>query len=310
VAVICNPAAGRGVGRDWGVLLDVLRLARVSVQVLETTAPGDATTLARQVAEERPDAVAVAGGDGTLNEVVNGLAYTGIPVAILPLGTANVFAREIGLPCSGRAAADAVLYGARQTVHLGKAGERFFVLMAGIGFDGEVVASVSPRVKSRLGKLAYVLAALRVAWRNPGGSLRVVADGEELAGAHAVLSNARFYGGAFRVTPDARLDDPDLHLCVFGRRTRASLLRYAIGVALNRHVAFDDVHLRRVRQVTVESPQTTYIQLDGDPGGTLPMTFTVAEDALTVILPWPARRAPRTAAASPRDAAAGSLDRR
>ncbi len=285
VHVICNPAAGRGGRRKLEAATRHLESGGVRIVHRETSRRGDAETLARAAAGQRPDAVVVAGGDGTINEVVNGLAYSGVPLGILPLGTANVFALELGLPRDPLGAAEAVLRGRPRTVDLGKAGERYFLVMAGVGFDAQVIYHLDLGLKAMLGKLAYVATGFRVLLAPPRRSFEVRVGSETIVGYGAIIGRGRYYGGSFQATPLARLDRPELDVCVFTRAGTRSVLRYVLGIASGRHLAYPDVVYRKADRLALCSNVPLRVQADGDLVGTLPLDFSVAERALTVLVP-------------------------
>lgn len=263
----------------------MLRERGVDVEVRHTRRRGDGEVLARKAVIEKPDIVVAAGGDGTINEVAHGLAYSGVPLGVLPMGTANVFALEIGLNGTLSQAIDTLLNGRRETIHLGKADDRYFLIMAGVGFDAQVVYELDLGVKKRLGKLAYVSTTLKVLARPPRDLLEFVVDGEVLRGYGAIIGNGRYYGGAFQVTPLAGLNKPELDICIFARHGTWSLLRAVIRVALGWHLNTPHIIYRKGRNISIRSNSMVHVQADGDSIGTLPMEFSIAENALTIVKP-------------------------
>jgi YegS/Rv2252/BmrU family lipid kinase len=285
VVLISNPTAGRKSRSRLREAVRHLETRGVLVDLVETRRRGDAEELARAAAVGRPDAVVAAGGDGTIHEVVNGLAYSSVPLGILPLGTANVFARELGLPSDPVRAAQAVLAGRPRTVHLGRAGSRYFLVMAGVGFDAQVIYDLDLGLKRLLGKLAYLSTGLKVLLAPPRHPFEVRIGDEQLTACAAVIGKGHYWGGSFQVTPGARLEDPDLHLCLFTGSRPWDVLRYAGGIFSGKHLGFSDVFLRSARDFALHSARPLRVQADGDLIGTLPMTFSVAEGALSVLGP-------------------------
>jgi YegS/Rv2252/BmrU family lipid kinase len=230
--------------------------------------------------------VVAAGGDGTINEVVNGLAGTGVTLGLLPLGTANVLALETGVPLDPEAACRLILSGRPARIHLGMAGTRRFLLMAGAGFDAEVVYGTAESWKRKMGKAAYVLAGFWTLISRPGPRIAVTpAGGAPLAATGVIIGKARLYGGRFSVTPGARLDEPLLQACVFLGRGRVRRTRAALGVVCGTHAATRDVVIFKTERLHVESDERVHVHADGDLVGTLPMEFAVAPETLNVILP-------------------------
>ncbi|MDO3378993.1 diacylglycerol/lipid kinase family protein [Geoalkalibacter halelectricus] len=285
IIVIANPTAGRRGPQRIEQAVTALRRRGACVDLWYTQRRGDGLDLCRQAIERRPDAVVAAGGDGTINEVINGLAGSDIPLGILPLGTANVFAREIGLGKDIADAVETIFAGRTQRVHLGLAGDRHFLLMAGIGFDAQVVYQLDLGLKRLLGKAAYVLTGVRVLLAPPSQLLEIEADGEILTGYGVIIGKARHYGGAFQATPLAGLDLPELDLCIFRRRGALPLMRYVSGIARGRHLQLPDVLYRKVTSARVRCASPLPVQADGDLIGRLPMDFSVARDSLTILRP-------------------------
>ncbi len=288
VVVIGNPAAGssgRSVIRSTAAFLR--RYAR-RVEMGMTHARGDAEALCREAVAAGADLVVAAGGDGTINEIVNGLAGTPVTLGVIPLGTANVLALETGIPLDPEAACRLVLSGRPRALHLGLAGSRRFLLMAGAGFDAEVVYSTTLAWKKAMGKSAYVLAGFWHLLSQSGPRITVssAATGT-LQATGIIIGKARLYGGRFSVTPGARLQEPLLEACVFLRRGRAGRAHAAWRVLRGTHGAHRDVVIFKTDRLRVSSPDRVHVHADGDLIGTLPLDFRVAPETLRVILPGP-----------------------
>ena len=283
--VIHNPAAGQCNRHRYREVLRHLRLLGCQVEVRETAGRGDAESLARQAQEADCDAVVVAGGDGTINEAANGLVGSDLPLAVLPLGTANVLAAEIGMPRSPAAIARAIAEGTARTVHFGLANGRCFLMMAGIGFDAHVVANVDPRLKRIIGKLAFFTEVIARMMRFPFRPYRVTVDGRAYEAASAVIANGHFYGGRFTCAPLARLNDPLLQVCLFLNTSRWSVLRYGLWLMLGRLPELPDVLVVPGVRVTVEGAIGEPVQGDGDVIGSAPLSAYVAGSTMRLIAP-------------------------
>lgn len=284
--LIVNPAA-RGVSRRF----DPARAVRyLAARGLPTTlvipgSPGEATAAARAAAERGDDLCFVAGGDGSLRQAAAGLAGSATALAAIPAGTVNIWAREAGIPRGARAAIDAHLAGQIVTMDLGRAGEHAFLLMAGIGWDAEIAAGVSPRLKRLTGDLAYIVHGLAHVPALRTRRARWEADGQSFDEplAWMLLGNTRLYGGRIRLTPGARIDDGLLDMVAFCPRGPGEALamaaRAAAGRREGRHIVTG-----RFEEVAVATPGLP-VQLDGDPAGSTPMTFRVERGALRVSIP-------------------------
>ncbi len=288
--IIYNPNAGRRNG-DAGVesAVQILTSAGWTVSVHHTTGPGDATRLARDATEKGLDAVLVAGGDGTLNEAVQALAHTDTALGYLPYGTVNIWAREVSIPLDAEGAARAIVGGRIERIDLGMAGDRYFLLMAGIGFDGEVVrrARSLERHKHRLGILPYLAITLSSAPLYRGADVELRYDGiiRRVQALMLVVGNTRLYAGYFRLTPNAVANDGWLDLCVIKGRGLLSLARQSLPILLSRSVMHSDVELVRVKDLIVQADEELPLQVDGELVGTTPIRFGVAPKALHAIIP-------------------------
>jgi len=292
--VIFNPAAGqRDVRRNLARALDHLRAHGWQVTLKETLGRGDATTYAREAVATGCDAVVVAGGDGTINEAVQALAHTTTALGVLPHGTGNVWAREAGIPVHSLLAAARVLTsGLVRTVDLGLAGERYFLMWAGIGFDASVVQDIEegrPELKRRLGPLAFIIRGAVVALSFMGTRLTYMVNGRRLRKRTimAVISNARLYAAYLQLAPHARMDDGFLDFYIFKGRGFFSTLRHFLTLLTGRHGQDPEVEYYQVRHLTVHSSKPMPVHTDGNLAGFTPMEFRVVPRALRVIVRHP-----------------------
>jgi YegS/Rv2252/BmrU family lipid kinase len=287
IKLIANPTAGRG---GKGTICQVekyLKQRGATVELCETIQRGDALCAAREAAcSGRVDIVAAAGGDGTINEIINGLAGSPIPLGVIPFGTVNVFALETGIPMDPFMACDIILNGDPKKINLGRINDNYFLLMAGIGFDAYVVYGLDLRLKRLAGRLSYIITALGSIFSYPGYPLEIELEGgKKIQGHGVVVGNMKYYGGTFSITPFADYERNDLDVCVFKNKGFANMLRYTWGVLLKQHLKYPDVEYYTVKGLKVTSHGKTYIQADGDVVGQLPAEFRAAEQGITVILP-------------------------
>lgn len=288
--LICNPNAGRRIASDGvGAAVDVLRDAGWTVSVHLTAGAGDATRLAQEAVDAGVEAVLVAGGDGTLNEAVQAVAGTDTALGYLPFGTVNIWARELGVPLHGAGAARAIAGGRIEQVDLGTVNGRYFLLMAGAGFDSEVVrrARTLERHKGRFGVLPYVAAGLTTLPVYRGADFELRYDGviRRVQALMLVVGNTRLYGGRFYFTPGAVANDGLLDVCVIKGHGSLAMVRQSLPLLVSGTVRLADVELLRVRNLTVTADIPMAIQTDGELAESLPATFGVAPRALRVIVP-------------------------
>ena len=283
--IIGNPKAGRN--RRKGRLkrcAEILRSGGFEVEVWPTERPQHATELATLAGSRL---VVAAGGDGTINEILNGLQRDAT-LGILPLGTANVLARELGLPLSAEAACQHILAGKTRCIDVGVAtdhegSERRFTCMAGMGFDAHVVNEVTPRLKQYLKVLAFPLAALKVYLEGDLPPLHLVHDGDTYVTQFAIVANGQYYGGDFRVAEDAALATGKFEIVLVDRVSwllRPDLLtRILVKKPLDR-----SMRSFAARELRATSPGAQVpVQLDGEVWGRLPMNFRIEPGALRVV---------------------------
>ncbi len=292
--LIGNPVAKRASEHKIKHAAELVRSTGHEVEVFLTDKRGDAETLARKSAQEGASLIIAAGGDGTFNEVINGIAGTETSMAILPLGTTNVLAKELGVPENVKGAIDVALSGNVHTVSLGKITiarhpelveeslvTRHFCLMAGIGFDGEAVYGMDKAVKKYSGKGAYILSGLKTLVAYNPEELILDVDGKTYSGYSAIIGKAARYGGNFKVTPDASLLTPSFYVCIMHGKKRSDILRYVYGIFTGRHLGFKDITYLKAEIVKVKG--NAHIQLDGDYFGKTPAVVKIAPDALRLV---------------------------
>jgi diacylglycerol kinase (ATP) len=235
-----------------------------------------------------------AGGDGTVNAVVNGLAGSSRPMAVLPLGTGNVLANEIGLPRQPAELARVIADAAPLPVWPGRVGDRLFVAMTGIGFDAEVVAALDQRLKRRIGKLAFVWAMASCLYRHRPREFIVEADGRTHRAASVIIVRGRLYAGRFVIAPQARLDERRLHVVLFGKAGRIAALRYLGALMLGLLPRLSDVSIVTACRVSVAAGEPAsdpagVVEVDGEIGGPLPIALEIAPEPMLLVHPGPAR---------------------
>jgi diacylglycerol kinase (ATP) len=283
--IIFNPAAGWRRRRRLAPVLAQLGEHGCAFVLRETQAPGDAERFAAEVDPGAFDLVVVAGGDGTVNETINGLARSGLPLALIPLGTANVLAAEIGLGPDPAAVARCVALGQPRPIALGAAAGRRFILMAGAGFDAHVVAGVSVPMKRWLGKGAYVLSTLRqlLVFDFPG--YEVLTDNTVRHAASVIVTNARYYGGRFVCAPEARLESDTLQVCLFERAGRLAAIGYGLALFSGRLPRLSSYRVVEARRIEVRGRPGDPTQVDGDGIGRLNVAIEVLPKALDLVFP-------------------------
>src|SRR6266545_2677595 len=287
--IVFNPIAGQAgnLDQDLQAVQALWREYGWQVDQRPTSRPGDGTRIAREAAAAGYDIVVAAGGDGTVNEVVNGLAGSSTALAALPAGTVNVWVRELGLPLQPRAAAEALLRAQVRKIDLGRAGDRYFLLMGGVGFDAAVTAEVRAHEKRRLGALAYLLRAFDLATRFRGTPARIIVDGKTVRSRvlNIVIGNSQLYGGVVKITARASLDDGLLDVCIIKGNSPWSAPFRVLSIFTQRYNLDPKLEYHRAREIRIEARRPLPVQVDGDHIGQTPMTFRAVPGALYALLP-------------------------
>jgi YegS/Rv2252/BmrU family lipid kinase len=297
VTLIYNPTAGT-LRREPAIierLTAALHRRGLFVTPAPTTCAEHASELARQAVEDGTDYVLVCGGDGTINEAVQGLIGSHTALALYPGGTANVFAKELGLAKDPDAIAELIAKGQTRTISVGRAWktegnwQRYFLLMAGIGLDAAIVQSVNLEWKKKAGIGAYVAAGLGFLARLPltpfTFSTSFPNDDDKRASTFTLIANAANYAACFSIAPDAQLEDKDFKVCSFNSHSRLAYLAYALLSVAGRHTHSPGVIYERATQVSANSNDAALVQLDGEVVGHLPMQFEKLPGALRVVAP-------------------------
>lgn len=285
IKLIANPASGGDARPRIQAALAALRKQGAEVDLCLTGARGDARQAAAQVLSEGYDRIVAAGGDGTLNEVVNGVTSPDLPIAFLPLGTVNVFALEAGIPMQLDEACALAVQGTPRQITLGRIDGELFLLMVSAGWDAEAVVHVRPRLKRLVGRLAYAVSALEVLLlRTPAPLELVMPDGSCYSGFGVVVSNCHYYGGRYVVTPEASMFSDDFEVCLLRQGSRLAMLKFAAGLLLKRPLQPPLVELFTLARVELRG-QNVSVQVDGDAWGDLPVRLEAVPRAVTMVLP-------------------------
>lgn len=298
IEVIHNPVAGpKDVNPKVVKRIDRVR-AYLSAQGLpfrirETSAPGDAGVMAREAALEGADAVVAVGGDGTMNEVADGLAGSATRLVFVPHGTGNVFAREFSLPESVEGCMDLLTSGKTISVRLAKANDRHFVLLGSAGFDAEVVERMNHRQKNLLGIAAYVLCGARHLLRSQPSLWLEFPDRERVEAQAVIVARGKKYGGNVTIAPAGDIAGETFQVIALLRKGRWPIAKFALDALRGKHVSSSHVLIRESPSLFVRSTIPSACQVDGEYLGPLPVRFTVTDVLLRIVVPaefpWPGK---------------------
>lgn len=286
--IVLNPAAGHARRQHIDRIAAELKAAGAAVvDIHETRGPGDAITALPALAGNY-DVVVAAGGDGTVNEVLNGLReHPALTLGIIPCGTTNVLATELGLPTAATGIAAVLAAGHTRNIHPGTVNDRRFGMMVGVGYDAWVVAGVDAALKKKIGKLAYVLSMLRELRRFGHRRYRLELDGVPYEAGSAVLTLGQHYAGSYILARHARIDQPDMDVVLVQTRSALSflLMLFALPLGLAAGLPFMKTVKARSARISLADGGSEALQADGDMAGSLPATVTVHTNAVRVLVP-------------------------
>jgi diacylglycerol kinase (ATP) len=282
--IIFNPAA-RG-ARTQRLRTQVEKLAK-GTTLCATTDAGEAEFLARNAVAEGYERIVAAGGDGTINEIVNGIAgHSNIALGVLPLGTMNVFATELGLPVNDLPGCWKIIQGNKtHRVDLPRANRKHFVQLAGVGLDAQAVKETSRAFKRNFGPLSYLISAVQIASRIPP-VLQI--ESEEAVtgeGSFVLVGNGRLYGGRFPFFKQAVMDDGLLDVIVFKRLNYVDIIRYLQDVVFTPQISSPEVEYFQTKWLRVSSEEVVPVEIDGELVGNCPVEFNIRAGGLRVLTP-------------------------
>ncbi len=292
--LVFNPVAGqREVRTQLHQVVGYLAEHGWMVECKETTPDISATDLTREAISLGCEVLIAAGGDGTINGVINGLVgHSHVRLGILPTGTANVWARESGitnlplLEPNLETAGNVLVNGVTLTIDVGKAGDLYFLLMASLGFDALVARDTNPSLKKRVGPFAYAWTAMKEAPKYRGACMRITIDGKtiERNAWMVTISNSKLYA-LLPLALNASLTDGLLDVGIFAGRTWPVILRHMTSIISGRHTSEPEVEFLRGKEIHIESDPPLPVQVDGDPISQPVMTFSVVPKAVRIIVP-------------------------
>lgn len=291
-AIVFNPVA-RGLSRHRHLLqrtIEILQKEGIDSTLVETKGPGTAGSQTRRLIEAGSDLIVAAGGDGTINEVAAGMLHTGVPLAILPGGTANVLAHELRLPTQNERVAAEIRQLQPCRIAVGKlrmgSQQRNFLCMAGAGLDAEIVYRLNLDLKAAIGKFAYYVGGFGQVLRRLS-EFEVTVDGKRYEASFALISRVRNYGGDLEIARGASLLRNDFEVVLFRGTRSVRYLQYLFGVTVGRAHQMKGCSVLRGRSVICQPPPNNgiYIQVDGELAGQLPSSMEIVPDALTLLVP-------------------------
>jgi diacylglycerol kinase (ATP) len=284
--VILNPAAHSDRANRWR---EDVELLACDCPVRATEYAGEAESFARQAVNEGFSKIVAAGGDGTINEVVNGLAGSTAMLGLLPVGTVNVFATELGLPSHNLDACWEIIQSDHtRIVDLPSANGKYFVQLAGVGLDAQAVKETSLALKRNFGPLSYLISAAQIAARQPPRLFLDSADSRIRESSFVLIGNGRHYGGPFPFFKHAANDDGLLDIVAFKQLGYLEIIKYLQEVFFSSDISLPEVEYFQTRRLRITSQQAVPVELDGELIGNCPVEFAIRDQRLRVLAPPPA----------------------
>lgn len=292
--IIYNLMSGRPARRAEEVrrMTGLLDARGIAVDSRATAGPDDATRLAREAVAGGVDVIVSYGGDGTLNEIIQGMVGSRAALAVWPGGTANVAARDLGIPFDVNRLADVIAKGKTKRIALGLASasdqqssKRYFFMMAGIGLDAAIARGVNKKLKRSTGEFAYWVAGFKHMFTGEAQPFVIEVDGKPYESAFALIGNGKGYGGGICITPHAALEEPWFEVYILPPQANNLAYLRALAACMRGRPESTDATLVKGRHIKANSTHGPWVEADGELIGPLPMDFDIVPDALSIIVP-------------------------
>lgn len=284
--IIYNPNAGRRRKKTLDAVLMALRENDVAYELYPTERAGHATDIARLYADS-PDVISIiaAGGDGTINEVINGMGKSVKPLGIIPLGTANVLAKEIGLKITVNEISATLMNFKTAKIYLAQINGQYFSLMASVGFDALAVKNVNLAFKKKFGEVAYFFAFLKEVFFSENIEYFLTENDRNHSAYGVIITNGKYYGGKYICAPNASIYDDTLYAILFKRAGALNVIKYFMALIMGRIERVTDVEIIPLSVASLSSNVTAPVQIDGDHFGNLQVSISISKRPINIIVP-------------------------
>ncbi len=282
--LIINPASGKA-GAKIVHLIEKAIAVFPSITVMRTAKKGDAALFARKAVAEK---ILIAGGDGTINEVLNGMMSNSKKkkqaIGIIPLGTSNMVARAFNIPANIDNALAIIKKGKVQRIDLGKANKRYFLIGAGVGVDAAMYKNVEPLLKKIFGEIAYPVALVKTILTHDPQELTIHLSGEKVSCYYALVCNIGKFAGILEIMPNSRPNDGVLDIIVFQNKDIMNQFKYCLGLATKKHASFSDVKIFKTKRVQITA-KNAMVHCDAELIGKTPVTIRCIPHAISIFVP-------------------------
>lgn len=286
VLIIFNPEAGQRAIQKFNRIVEELKENELLIDIIKTQYSGHAKIIAQENVNNNYDMLIAAGGDGTINEVLNGMYPTLVPFAIIPLGTANVLAKEAQINSTASEIINYILNGSTKPLWLGKSNNNYFALMMSTGLDAVSVSKVNKNLKKWFGKFAYIVSFIKAVIDSKNIIYKVIIENKTYYSSSVIVSNGKLYGGEYICAPDASLQENKLYAVLTKNTGRINALKYALLMFLQKLPYSDSVTIFPVTKLRISCEQEKVpTQIDGDDGGYIPVEVSISDQYINFQYP-------------------------
>lgn len=283
IPLIFNPSAHANKGSQ---LADGIRKVSTNIELIETKSFDHLKELVEGYVKDGIENICVAGGDGTINAVIDSILGTEINLGVFPTGTMNLFAREMGLPLNNiKDCWNVIEKGKTKKIDIFKAGDSIFVQVAGVGFDAKIIKETSWENKKKFGRFSYLLSAFNVASQEAPRIKVESCDGGSVEGAFVLIGNGALYGPALKVFSNAKNDDGLLDVMVFDKQSPTEIIKYVSSIALGLGDKAKGIKYFQSKEIHVKSESPVPIEVDGELAGMTPISFKHSGERVSVFSP-------------------------
>lgn len=286
IAIIYNPKAGKNRKQFLNRVIHQLEVNDLKISLFATKYPGHAIEIAQEICKNNAyKSIVAAGGDGTINEVINGIHGSEKKLGIIPLGTVSVLAREINLMLSPDAVANTLIQENTKEIFPAIIDGKCFSLMASVGIDASSVKNVNLNLKKKISKFAYIMSFLKEAFKSKFLSHNVSINHNNYKSYSTIIAKGKLYAGEFVCAPDATIHDQFLHVVMLQRKGLFGLINFFWHISRNNIKNMQNVEIVKTKNLSIISNQKEYVQIDGDYFGQLPVTIKSSNKAINLIVP-------------------------
>jgi|FLOH01.1.fsa_nt_gi diacylglycerol kinase (ATP) len=282
IKLIFNPEAGNK-KIDLNNIIKFFENKKHTIKLFITQKKGDARKFVSK--KDSYDTIVIIGGDGTLNEVINGLQNYHVKIGLIPSGTENVLSKELKIPLNVQKACEIIHKGKTITADIGSSNETKFLFVVGVGFDAHAIRNVNTRLKKIFGKHSYKIAAIKTLFQHKAEELTITINKKKTKAYFAIITNIKKYAGNILVAPNAEFNDGQFELCLFKNKDIWSTIKYLTSISSGKLSNNKDMEIYQITTATIESKIPVLYHTDAEIGGTTPLKIKILRQKLNIIVP-------------------------